>query len=71
MEVPVSVAINHFITDTDNELSIISECCDELGIKSFNCTHWSNGGAGAETLAQHIVDVTTEENPKIKHLYPR
>ena len=68
--VPVSVAINHFITDTDNELSIISECCDELGIKSFNCTHWSNGGAGAETLAQHIVDVTTEENPKIKHLYP-
>ena len=67
---PVTVAINHFITDTEKELSAIRECCELLNVKSFNCTHWSNGGAGTEDLANHIVNITNEDAPKIKHLYP-
>ena len=39
-------------------------------MKSFNCTHWSNGGDGTEDLANHIVNITNEDAPKIKHLYP-
>ena len=67
---PVTVAINHFISDSEKELSAISDCCDSLNVKSFNCTHWSNGGAGTEDLAKHIVEITEQNAPKIKHLYP-
>ena len=67
---PVTVAINHFITDTEKELFAIRECCELLNVKSFNCTHWSNGGAGTQDLANHIVNITNEDAPKIKHLYP-
>ena len=68
--VPVAVAINHFIADTDDELNAVKEFCENLGVKSFNCTHWSDGGAGAVGLAEHLVEVTSSEVPKIKHLYP-
>ena len=68
--VPVAVAINHFIADTENELNAVREFCENLGVKSFNCTHWSDGGAGAVQLAEYLVEVTSGEIPKIKHLYP-
>tara|TARA_Y100000590_G_scaffold342553_1_gene391172 strand:+ start:119 stop:1786 length:1668 start_codon:yes stop_codon:yes gene_type:complete len=68
--VPVAVAINHFIADTDDELNAVKEFCKNLGVKSFNCTHWGDGGAGAVELAKHLVEVTSSEVPKIKHLYP-
>tara|TARA_B100000427_G_scaffold67616_1_gene54049 strand:- start:1118 stop:2785 length:1668 start_codon:yes stop_codon:yes gene_type:complete len=68
--VPVAVAINHFIADTDDELNAVKEFCENLGVKSFNCTHWSDGGAGAVELAEYLVEVTSSEVPKIKHLYP-
>ncbi len=68
--VPVVVAINHFIADTENELKAVKEFCEGLGVKSFNCTHWSDGGAGAVELAEHIVEITSGDIPKIKHLYP-
>ena len=68
--IPVAVAINHFIADTEDELNAVKEFCENLGVKSFNCTHWSDGGAGAVELAEHLVEVTSSEVPKIKHLYP-
>ena len=42
----VVVVINHFITDTDNEVKIIQDHCSKLGVKVSLCTHWSNGGNG-------------------------
>ena len=68
--VPVAVAVNHFIADTENELNEVREFCENFGVKSFNCTHWSDGGAGAVKLAEHLVEVTSEEVQKIKYLYP-
>lgn len=68
--VPVVVAINHFIADTENELKAVKEFCEGLGVRSFNCTHWSDGGAGAVELAEHIVEITSGDIPRIKHLYP-
>ena len=67
--VPVTVAINHFVLDTDAELKVISDCCDELGIKSFNCKHWAEGGAGATKLAEHVAEVAENNSGKIEHLY--
>jgi formate--tetrahydrofolate ligase len=68
--VPVAVAINHFVLDTDAELKVISNCCDELGVKSFNCKHWAEGGAGATELAKHVSEVAENNPEKIQHLYP-
>ena len=52
------------------ELNAIKEFCENLGVKSFNCTHWSDGGGGAVELAEHLVEVTSGEVSKIKYLYP-
>ena len=67
--VPVSVAINHFSLDTDNELKVVQDCCDNLGVKAFNCKHWADGGAGATDLAEHVVSVAESEEADLKHLY--
>jgi len=51
----VAVAINHFVTDTDQEVKVIEEHCSKLGVKASLCTHWSNGGEGTKDLANHVV----------------
>ena len=68
--VPVAVAINHFVLDTDAELKVIRNCCVALGVKSFNCKHWAEGGAGATELAKHVSGVAENNPEKIQHLYP-
>ena len=64
------VAINHFITDTDNEIKIIQEQCTKLGIKASLCTHWSDGGEGMKDLANNVVDLCKKsDTSKFKYLY--
>ena len=66
----VTVAINHFITDTDNEIKIIQDYCLELGIKASLCTHWSDGGKGAKDLANDVVEMCKKsDKSKFKYLY--
>ena len=67
--IPVSVAINHFSLDTENELEVVNNCCERLKVKSFNCRHWADGGAGATELAEHIVTIAEKGGAKLKHLY--
>ena len=67
--VPVSVAINHFVLDTESELNVIKECCETLGVKAFNCKHWADGGAGATDLAEHVVAVAESGEANLEHLY--
>ena len=64
------VAINHFITDTDKEVKLIQEHCSKLGVKVSLCTHWSDGGKGAEDLAKNVVE-SCKKNKKesFKYLY--
>jgi len=66
----VIVAINHFITDTDNEVKIIQDYCTKLGVKASLCTHWVNGGRGTEDLANSVVELCEKsEKNKFKYLY--
>jgi len=66
----VVVAINHFITDTDNEVKIIKDYCSKLGVKVSLCTHWSDGGNGAKDLANNVVDLCkNSDKSKFKYLY--
>jgi len=67
--VPVTVAINRFTADTDGELSAISRFCSEFGVEVFNCTHWSDGGAGTEALAAHVAKLADSGRSQFRTLY--
>ena len=66
---PVTVAINHFITDTQSEVDAVLDFCKTQGVKSSMCTHWSDGGNGAKELAQNVVDICEESKSTFKFLY--
>ncbi|MDR0328993.1 MAG: formate--tetrahydrofolate ligase [Planctomycetaceae bacterium] len=68
--VPVVVAVNSFPTDTDDEINLIVERCAELGVKAARADHWAKGGAGAETLAQLVVEAADEKKGTFRFLYP-
>ena len=66
---PVAVAINHFITDTDNEVNTLVDYCKTLGVKASICTHWSKGGEGAKDLAKTVVEICENSTNTFKFLY--
>ena len=59
---PAVVCINHFTFDTDAEVELLREKCDALGVKVVVSKHWADGGAGAEDLANAVVDIV-DNNP--------
>ena len=58
---PLVVAINRFGNDTDAEIDLVRQCCAELDVEAFECTHWARGSAGAEKLAAAIVGLCEGE----------
>ena len=66
---PVAVAVNHFIKDTDNEVKALIDFCDNLGVKASLCTHWANGGEGTKELAAHVAELCEKNDSKFKFLY--
>jgi formate--tetrahydrofolate ligase len=52
--VPALVAINRFDADTEAELQEVRSVAIEHGADAYICTHWADGGAGAEALAQRV-----------------
>ena len=67
--VPPIVAINRFVTDTDAEIQAVCSTVESVGAKCFLCTHWSDGGAGTEDLARHVVEVVDDCQTVFKPLY--
>ena len=67
--VPIAVAVNHFITDTDAEVEAVKAFCAERGVKAFKCTHWGEGGKGIEDLAHHVVELAESGASKFAPLY--
>tara|TARA_Y100001970_G_C14249165_1_gene870497 strand:- start:8 stop:1669 length:1662 start_codon:yes stop_codon:yes gene_type:complete len=65
---PVIVAINHFVADTDNEMKILKEECKKINVKAIICRHWSEGGDGTIELAKEVVELTNQDN-NFKCLY--
>ena len=66
---PVAVAVNHFIKDTDKEVKTLIDFCDKMGVKAILCTHWANGGEGTKELANHVVELCKKNETKFKFLY--
>jgi formate--tetrahydrofolate ligase len=50
------VAINYFLTDSEEEIDFIKEKCSNLGVKAVVSKGWSEGGEGCTELAQAVVD---------------
>ena len=66
---PVTVAINHFVSDSKSEIDAVLEFCKTQGVKASLCTHWSDGGAGTTELAQNVVEICEEKQNTFKFLY--
>ena len=66
---PVAVAVNHFIKDTNKEVKTLIDFCEGLGVKASLCTHWADGGKGTKDLATHVVDLCKKDQTKFKFLY--
>ncbi len=66
----VVVCINRFPTDTDEELQLIQEHCQELGVGCAINTAFVDGGKGAEALARLVVDTIAQKpSTPLKMLY--
>lgn len=54
--VPVVVAINQFVSDTETELQCLQKLCADEGTKAIVANVWAKGGAGALELAKEVVN---------------
>jgi len=67
--VPVVVAINQFLGDTEAELEAVRATAEAQGAKAILCSHWADGGAGAEDLARHVVELADSGAADFKPTY--
>ena len=68
--IPVVVAINHFVTDTDAEVEAIKAYAESQGSEAILCQHWSKGSDGAKDLAKRVVEIVEEGSAHFAPLYP-
>ena len=52
---PVVVAINRFVSDTEKELEFVDKHCREFGVPVALCEVWAKGGEGGITLAEEVL----------------
>jgi formate--tetrahydrofolate ligase len=67
--VPIAVAVNHFITDTDAEVDAVKDYCKTHGVQAFKCLHWAQGGAGIEELSKHVAELADKGGAQFKPIY--
>ncbi len=67
--VPVTVAINHYVTDTDAEHQAIKDYCEEFNVTCTVSSHWEHGGKGAVPLAEAVVDMISDHKSQFRPLY--
>jgi formate--tetrahydrofolate ligase len=67
--VPIAVAVNHFISDTDAEVEAVKEYCKSHGVQAFKCLHWAKGGEGIEELSRHVAELADKGGAQFKPIY--
>ncbi len=68
--VPVVVAINHFVTDTEAEIAAIRAYVESQGAEAILCQHWEKGGEGAADLARRVAEIADAGVSSFAPLYP-
>ena len=66
---PVIVAINRFMTDTDEELKIIEQYCCDMGVDFSMCEVFAKGGDGGVELAEKVVEVSERGEMNFAPIY--
>ncbi len=67
--VPSVVAVNKFITDTDEEIALLEKLCEENGSKAVLCEGWGKGGDGAVELAKAVCEIADSGKANFHYLY--
>lgn len=60
-KLPVVVAINKFPTDTEEEIQLVKEYCEHLGVDVSLSESWEKGSEGTKDLAEKVVALTENE----------
>ena len=66
--IPVVVAINHFVSDTDAEIEALRRYVADKGTEAFVCKHWAEGSTGILPLANKVVEIA-ENKSKFVYTY--
>ena len=67
--IPSVVAINRFPTDTDNEIELLKEICEEKGVSVVLSEVFTKGGEGGIELAEKVVNICENEESNFKPIY--
>ena len=67
--VPVVVAINHFVTDTDAEVKAVQDYVSDMGSEAILCKHWEKGSEGTVDLSERIAEIADSEIGNFAPLY--
>ena len=67
--VPVVVAINEFLSDSEEELSYVKDECKNLGVKASLCRVWEKGGEGGLDLASKVIETMDEKESDFAPIY--
>lgn len=67
--VPVTVAINHYLSDTEAEHAVIREFCAGFDVGCIVSSHWEHGGEGALELAGRVLDMIEHQQSQFRTLY--
>ena len=67
--VPVVVAINHFVTDTDAEVQAVKDYVAGQGAEAILCQHWEKGSEGAVELATRVAEIADADMANFAPLY--
>ena len=68
--VPVVVAINHFVKDTDAEIEAVKAYVAEQGAEAIVSKHWADGSAGSEALAIRVAELADADTANFAPIYP-
>lgn len=68
-QLPVIVAINEFVTDADNELTLLEHLCENQGILAKRASVWADGAEGGVDLAKAVVRLIDRKEANYKPLY--
>jgi len=68
-KVPVIVALNSFVTDTDREINIVRERCEAMGADFALSEVWAKGGEGGLELAEKLLYTLENKKSDFECLY--
>ena len=67
--VPVVVAINHFVKDTDAEVEAVKEFVASQGAEAIVSKHWADGSEGSKELATRVAEIADADMANFAPLY--